>query len=129
MHDWKCKHDLGSNVSLMPCSIFKRLGLGKLRPSNISLQLADRYIKYPLCISKHVPIKVGDLSVHIDFMILDMAKDSHTQIILGRPVLTTVGCKMWGRPTFDVGENHACNAPTEHGILFTSLIIIIKFDW
>jgi len=29
--------DLGSSVSLMPYSIFKRLGLGELRPTNFSL--------------------------------------------------------------------------------------------
>jgi len=40
--------DLGSSVSLMPYCIFKRLGLGELSPTSISLQLADRSIKYPL---------------------------------------------------------------------------------
>jgi len=51
--------DLGSNVSLMPYSIFKRLGLGKLIPTCISLQLTDRSIKYPFGILEYVPIKVG----------------------------------------------------------------------
>ena len=52
--------DVGSSVSLMPHSIFKKLELGELRPANLSLQLADCYIKYPLGILGDVPIKVGD---------------------------------------------------------------------
>jgi len=43
-------------------------------------------------------------------MILDMVKDACTYIILGRPFLATMGCKIdvnKGRLTFDVGEHHA----------------------
>ena len=101
--------DLGSSVSLMPYTIFKRLGLGELTPTSISLQLADRSIKYPLGILEDVPIKVGDFYVPIDFVVLDMAEDCRTQIILGRPFLATARCKIdvkEGRLTFDVGEHH-----------------------
>ena len=101
--------DLGSSVSLMPYSIFKRLGLGKLSPTRIFLQLADRSIKYPMGILEDVPIKVGDFYVPIDLVVLDMAKDSHTQIILGRAFLTTARCKIdakEGKLTFYVGEQH-----------------------
>ena len=70
-------------------SIFKRLGLWELSPTKISLQLADRYIKYPFGILEDVLIKVGDFYVLINFVVLDMAEDSHTQIILGRPFLAT----------------------------------------
>jgi len=41
--------------------------------------------------------------------VLDMAEDSLTQIILGRPFLATAGCKIdvkEGKLTFDVGEHH-----------------------
>ena len=30
----------------------------------------------------------------IDLVMLDMTEDSHTQIILGRPFLATMGCKI-----------------------------------
>jgi len=96
--------DLGSSVSLMPYSIYKRLGLGKL---SISLQLADRSFKYPIGILEDVPIMVGDFYVPIYFVVLDMAKDPRTQIILGRPFLATAGCKInvkEGKLTFDVGN-------------------------
>ena len=86
--------DLGSSVSLMPHAMFRRLGLGELTPISISLQLADRSIKYPMGILEDVPVKVGDFYVPIDFVVLDMAEDCRTQIILGRPFLATAGCKI-----------------------------------
>ncbi|XP_017239462.1 uncharacterized protein LOC108212248 [Daucus carota subsp. sativus] len=46
--------DLGASVSLMPYSIYKRLGLGELKKTRISLQLADRTIKYPLGVLEDV---------------------------------------------------------------------------
>jgi len=73
--------DLGSGVSLMPYFIFKKLGLGELRPTRISLQLTDHSIKYPMGILEDVPIKVSSFYVPIDFVVLDMAEDPHTQII------------------------------------------------
>jgi len=60
-------------------------------------------------ILKDVPIKVGNFYVVIDLVVLDMAEDSHTQIILGIPFLTTPGCKIDvkdGKLTFHVGEHH-----------------------
>jgi hypothetical protein len=40
--------DLGASVSLMPKSVFDRIGVGELVPTKISLQLADRSVKYPV---------------------------------------------------------------------------------
>jgi len=94
----------------MPYTMFKRLGLGELTPTGISLQLADCSIKYPMGILEYIPIKVGDFYVPIDFVVLDMAEDCRTQIILDRPFLATMGCKIdvkEGRLTFDVREHHA----------------------
>ena len=61
-------------------------------------------------ILEEIPIKVGSFFVPIDYVVLDMANDSHTQIILGRPFLATAGCKIdvkEGKLTFDVREHHA----------------------
>ena len=38
-------YDLGVSVSLMPRSICKRLQVGELKPTTISIQLADRSVK------------------------------------------------------------------------------------
>ena len=37
--------DLGANVNLLPYSVYKQLGLGELKPTNITLSLADRLVK------------------------------------------------------------------------------------
>ena len=39
--------DLGASINLMPLSIFKKLGIGAVRPTTITLQLADRSLCYP----------------------------------------------------------------------------------
>jgi len=69
-----------------------------------------KVIEYPFGVLENVPVKVGDFYVPIDFVILDMAKDSRTQIILGRPFLATNRCKIdikEGKQTPDVGQHHA----------------------
>ncbi|XP_062093524.1 uncharacterized protein LOC133799531 [Humulus lupulus] len=48
--EFECKHalcDLGASINLMPLSVFRRLGLGKARPTAVTLQLADRSVKHP----------------------------------------------------------------------------------
>ena len=39
--------DLGATVNLLPYSVYKQLGLGELKPTNITLSLADRSVKMP----------------------------------------------------------------------------------
>ncbi|XP_019240253.1 PREDICTED: uncharacterized protein LOC109220252 [Nicotiana attenuata] len=39
--------DLGASVNLMPLDIYKRLGIGRARPTSILLQLANRIVKRP----------------------------------------------------------------------------------
>jgi len=64
--------DLGSSVSLMPLYMCKKLELAEIRPTTISLQLADRSVKYPVGIyeDEDVPIKIEDLYMPIYFVIL-----------------------------------------------------------
>ncbi|XP_074342000.1 uncharacterized protein LOC141679397 [Apium graveolens] len=42
----KCLYDLGASINLMPLSVFRKLGLPDPKPTNMSLQLANRYITY-----------------------------------------------------------------------------------
>ncbi|KAJ8765482.1 hypothetical protein K2173_014604 [Erythroxylum novogranatense] len=86
--------DLGSSVSLMPLSLCRKLDLGELTPTTVSLQLADRSVKYSVGVLEDVPIKVGILYVPVDFVILKMEEDTRTPIIHGRPFLATTGCQI-----------------------------------
>ncbi|XP_063941512.1 uncharacterized protein LOC135149663 [Daucus carota subsp. sativus] len=86
--------DLGASVSLMPYSIYKRLGLGELKKTKISLQLADRSIKYPLGVLEDVLVNVDKFVIPCDFVILEMNVDVEIPIILGRPFLATGGASI-----------------------------------
>ncbi|GJR83333.1 DNA-directed DNA polymerase [Tanacetum coccineum] len=81
--------DLGASISLMPYTMYEKLGLGEAKPTRMSLELADRSIQYPRGIAEDVLIKIDKFILPIDFVILDMREDSRILIILGRPFLAT----------------------------------------
>ena len=54
----KAMCDLGASVSLMSLSLYERMGIGELKPTRMTLQLADRSVKYPSGIIEDIPIKV-----------------------------------------------------------------------
>ena len=81
--------DLGANVNLLPYTMYKQLGLGELKPTNITLSLADRSVKIPKGIMEDVLVKVDNFYYLVDLVVLDteqMAKSPHqVPTILGRP--------------------------------------------
>ncbi|XP_021754572.1 uncharacterized protein LOC110719901 [Chenopodium quinoa] len=74
--------DLGVSVSLMPLSICKKLQMGEIKPTRISLQLANRSVKFPLGVLKDVPLCVGKFFIPCDFVVMEMEEDAHVPIIL-----------------------------------------------
>ena len=85
--------DLGASVNLMPHSVYKQLSLGELKPTTITLSLADRSVKIPKGIVEDVLVKIDKFYYPVDFVVLDTAPSSnepnHVPIILGRPFLAT----------------------------------------
>ena len=85
--------DLGASVNLMPHSVYKQLGLGELKPTTITLSLADRSVKIPKGIVEDVLVKNDEFYYPVDFVVLDTEPSSndpdHVPIILGRPFLAT----------------------------------------
>ena len=77
--------DLGASINLMPLSVYRKLGLGEMKQITISLQLADRSIKYPRGIIKDVLVKVDKFIFLANFVVLDMEEDQEVPLILGRP--------------------------------------------
>ncbi|KAL0408376.1 UNVERIFIED_CONTAM: hypothetical protein Sradi_1772000 [Sesamum radiatum] len=61
----------------------------ELTPSIITLQLADRSVKYPRGIVEDVLVKVGKFIIPVDFIVLDMEEDRNMPLILGRHFLAT----------------------------------------
>ena len=85
--------DLGASVNLLPYSMYKQLGLGELKPTSITLSLADRSIKIPKGTIEDVLIQVDRFYYPVDFVVLDTEPvalgPNHVPIILGRPFLAT----------------------------------------
>ena len=85
--------DLGASVNLMPYSVYMQLGLGELKPTSITLSLADRLVKIPKGIVEDVLVKINKFYYPVDFVVLDTESSSnepnHVPIILGRPFLAT----------------------------------------
>ncbi|XP_058745975.1 uncharacterized protein LOC131618833 [Vicia villosa] len=99
--------DLGASISLMPLSICEKLNMGDLRPTKMSVQLANRSVKYPVGVLENVPVRIGQFYIPTDFIIMDIKEDVNTPIILGRPFLATAGAIIdikKGKLTFEVGE-------------------------
>ena len=67
--------DLGASINLMPLSIFRKLGLGEPKSTTVYLQLAERSVKYPLCVIEDVLVRVDKFYFPADFIILDMEEN------------------------------------------------------
>ncbi|KAG5553972.1 hypothetical protein RHGRI_011741 [Rhododendron griersonianum] len=63
--------DLGASVNLLPYSVYSQLGLGELKPTQVTLQLADRSVKIPRGVIEDVLIKVDKFYFPVDFIVLD----------------------------------------------------------
>ena len=115
--------DLGASVNLLPYSMYKQLGLEELKPTYITLSLADRSVKIPKGIVEDVLVKVDNFYYPVDFVVLDtepMAESTHqVPIILGRPFFTTangiINCRngvmhfTFGNMTLELNIFHLSN--------------------
>ncbi|GJW79202.1 hypothetical protein Tco_0140884 [Tanacetum coccineum] len=86
--------DLGSSVSVMPLSTYLNLGLGELAHTRLTVELADRTVKYPKGIAENVLVEIGKFTFPVDFIILDMPEDIKVPLILERPFLSTARAKI-----------------------------------
>ena len=83
---------------MLPSSLFDKLGLTESRPTRMSIQLADRSVKYPRGIVKDVLVKVDKFIFLVDFVVMDIEGEGNVPLILGRPFLATA------RAIIDVGD-------------------------
>nr|GEZ97723.1 reverse transcriptase domain-containing protein [Tanacetum cinerariifolium] len=80
---------LGASINLMPLSVWKKLGLPDLIPTQITLELANRAICTPDGIARDVFVPVGKFTFLADFVVVDYESDPRVPLILGRPFLRT----------------------------------------
>ncbi|GJR54500.1 reverse transcriptase domain-containing protein [Tanacetum coccineum] len=81
--------DLGASINLMPYSLYAKISFETLKPSKLSVRLADRSFQYPIGIAKNMLVEVGKFTFLVEFVILEMEEDSKVPLILGRPFLHT----------------------------------------
>ncbi|GJZ74163.1 hypothetical protein Tco_0638309 [Tanacetum coccineum] len=86
--------DLGASVSVMPLLTYLNLGLGELAHTRLTVELADRTVKYPKGIAENVLAGIGKFTFPVDFIILDMPEDIKVPLILERPFLSTSRSKI-----------------------------------
>nr|GEV20132.1 reverse transcriptase domain-containing protein [Tanacetum cinerariifolium] len=82
--------DLGASINLMPYSLYAKLSLKTLKPTKMSVRLADKSFQYPVRIAKNMLVEVGKFTFLADFVFLEIEEDNKVSLILGRPFLHTV---------------------------------------
>ncbi|GJZ36932.1 reverse transcriptase domain-containing protein [Tanacetum coccineum] len=81
--------DLSASINLMPYSLYAKLSLKTLKPTKMSIRLADLPFQYHIGIVKSMLVEVGKFTFLVDFVILEMQEDSKVPLILRRPFLHT----------------------------------------
>ena len=81
--------DSRASINLMPLSIVKRLSLGELTPTAMTLQMEDINLAQPEGILEDVLIKVGKFIFPVDFLVIEIEEDKQVPLFLGRPFLST----------------------------------------
>ncbi|RVW27400.1 Retrovirus-related Pol polyprotein from transposon 17.6 [Vitis vinifera] len=121
-HVEKALLDLGASVNLLPYSVYKQLGLGGLKPTTMTLSLADRSVKIPRGVIEDVLVQVDKFYYPVDFVVLDtdstIKEENYVPIILGRPFLATsnaiINCRngvmqlTFGNMTLELNIFHLC---------------------
>ncbi|KAJ9544575.1 LOW QUALITY PROTEIN: hypothetical protein OSB04_024282 [Centaurea solstitialis] len=85
----KALADIGASINLMPLSFYQRLGLGGLKNTRMTIQLADRSIKHRVGIAEDILVQVDKFLFPADFVILDINDVVNVPLILGQPFLNT----------------------------------------
>ncbi|GKA42506.1 reverse transcriptase domain-containing protein [Tanacetum coccineum] len=67
----------------------KQLGLGALKPTRMTLELANRSVTHPMGIAEDVVVRVDGFTFLADFVVVNFEPDPRVPIILGRPFLRT----------------------------------------
>jgi len=98
--------DLGASINIMPLSIYKRLNIGQMKHSELTLIMADKSEVKPIGMVEDVLVKVEHLLFPVDFIVMEVMEDS-IPLILGRSFLRTSKAIIdvfKGQLTLEMGE-------------------------
>ncbi|XP_062075720.1 uncharacterized protein LOC133779833 [Humulus lupulus] len=104
--------DLSASINLMPISIFKQLGIGEVRPTTVTLQLADRSLAHLDGKIEDVLVRVDKFIFPADFIVLDYEAGREVPIILWRQFLAT------GRTLIDVQKGELTMRVQDENVTF-----------
>ncbi|GJX16608.1 reverse transcriptase domain-containing protein [Tanacetum coccineum] len=76
-------------MNVLPHSIYKKLGLEALTPTQMTLELANHSISHPMGIAEDVVVRFDGFTFLADFVVVNFEPDPRVPIILGRPFLRT----------------------------------------
>nr|GEZ74604.1 hypothetical protein [Tanacetum cinerariifolium] len=105
--------DLGVRINLMPHSLFRRLGISKLNPTKMSIQLADQSIKYPVGVCENLldelslPQHGAVIDVHEGKLSLRVGDETIT-FNIGKPMKSKHSCDDYIKWT-EAGNNEDSN--------------------
>jgi hypothetical protein len=137
--------DLGASVNLLPYSVFQSLNLGELKPTFVTLLLADRSVKVPRGIVEDVLVQVDKFIYPVDFIVLDtqpVVACNSIPVILGRPFLATsnalINCRnglmklSFGNMTLEMNIFNICKQPGDnndlHEVDFIEKLVHDQFE-
>ncbi|GJW67518.1 reverse transcriptase domain-containing protein [Tanacetum coccineum] len=72
--------DLGASINLMLYSLYAKLSLETLKPTKMSVRLADRSFQYPVGIAKNMLVEVGKFTFPANFMQLNLGVGTERMI-------------------------------------------------
>ncbi|XP_057947907.1 uncharacterized protein LOC131143644 [Malania oleifera] len=103
--------DLGASLNLLLYLVFKKVNLGGLKPTPVTLNFSNQSVKRPWIVKEDALVKVNEFYYPIDFIVLDMKPSDPTKdpipILLEQPFLVManacIQCKT-GIMNFSLGN-------------------------
>ena len=98
----------------------KKMNLGELTPTTLSLQMANHSLTYPQGMLEDVLMKVDKFIFQVDFVVLEMEEEKEVPIILRRPFLAI------GKALIDVKNGELTLRVSDEEVKF-NLTKIVRF--
>ena len=64
--------DLGASINIIPWAMLKKIGDLEIKPTKMTLKLADQVTKYPYGMVEDVLVKVDKFTFPVDFVVMDV---------------------------------------------------------
>nr|GEU59369.1 reverse transcriptase domain-containing protein [Tanacetum cinerariifolium] len=104
--------DLGASINLIPLSIWKKLSLPELTPTQMTLELVNRSITHPKGVAEDVFVKVGKFYFPTDFVIIDFKADRRDDNSVNRIDVINIACDEFAQDVLDFKYNSNSGNPT-----------------